>query len=491
VDFNLDRRLRLHTDPEYKNLYSWAINEIDAQGKRIGRDQIPWPWTLYFTATSCVLGDSFDIESQSKEEEATAPPKITQRQIIRLQLRPGRPSDDGDETSFSMFGTDRTIKSFQLEIHPIVDPAARQESCQAWGSVSWTDKDEIDSIGTTDDCVVFYLFVTLDTFARYGAKVAHGLVDEILLRVGSVAGFYSEWSPSISTNEVKVLTAGKEHEVTLPTGLDFKPPRLGEVGEAELLINRRLEFRKRAPEEMADAGTELAAPVMRSPAAGPRMTRHASGMFGMLDYRAYKLLWLICMPLRLIVLIASWAAVFVAIMFSASLDYSVPVRIVIAYAIWEGLGLVLLIVRGILFSLIKKAFFWWVDVVPAKAESVAEAKEMVIAGPLSWLGKKYLHDFSNWTEEDTDQFASLMNWRARLFFRSTERVRERISRFREIYKNTGKQPGDLSEAERQKAVADLDYTWFEKAIINPMAFWAIVRLAIIVIAIVSLDRSTV
>ena len=40
-----------------------------------------------------------------------------------------------------MFGTDRAIKSFQLDIHPIADPA-EQESCRAWGSVSYTT--EID-----------------------------------------------------------------------------------------------------------------------------------------------------------------------------------------------------------------------------------------------------------------------------------------------------------------------------------------------------------
>ena len=92
-------------------------------------------------------------------------------------------------------------------------------------------------------------------------------------------------------------------------------------------------------------------------------------MFGMLDYRAYKLLWLICMPLRWLIWVAAWASIVIAIMFSASLDYSVPVRIAIAYAIWEGSGIVLTIIRAILFWFIKKGFFWLVDVVPAKADS--------------------------------------------------------------------------------------------------------------------------
>ena len=67
-----------------------------------------------------------------------------------------------------------------------------------------------------------------------------------------MAGFYSEWSPSISTRNVKVLTKGSEHKITLPPGHQFEPPRLGNVGEAKLYINRRLEFGKRAPEPDAD-----------------------------------------------------------------------------------------------------------------------------------------------------------------------------------------------------------------------------------------------
>ena len=253
MDFHLERGLRLHTEPEYKNLYTWAINEIDAQGQQIGDDQIPWDWTLYFTATSCVLGDSIDIKSKSQiEETAPATLEIAQRQVIRVQLRPGSPRDDEDyfrQTTFSMFGTDRAIKSFQLDIHQIADPA-EQESCTAWGTVSYTA--EIDFRNeTTEDCIVFYLFVKPETFARYAAKISHGSVDEMIFSVGSVAGFYSEWSPSISTRNVKVLTTGSEHKVNLPPGLQFEPPRLGDVGDAELYINRRLEFAKRAPDPEA------------------------------------------------------------------------------------------------------------------------------------------------------------------------------------------------------------------------------------------------
>ncbi len=221
MDFHLERGLRLPKEPNK----SWAINEIDAQGQTIGRDQMPWEWTFYFTATSCFLCDSIEIdppfdskfkvtnqdgtvteqESSDKEE-----PTIAQSQLIRARLRSGARGDKGDEdyfreTQFSMFGTDRAIKHFELNIKPLADPA-KQERCSAWGCVSYTS--EVDfRYETREDCIVFSFFVKPETFARYAEKVAHGLIDEVIFRVGGVDGFYSEWSPSISTRNVKVLTA--------------------------------------------------------------------------------------------------------------------------------------------------------------------------------------------------------------------------------------------------------------------------------------------
>jgi hypothetical protein len=246
VDHHLERGLRLHKEPEHKNLYSWAINELDEQGRTVGHDQIPWPWMLRFTATSCSLGDSINIKTRSPISETPFETReIEQRQIIRLQLRPGDPGDDDPRwyTKFSMFGTDRIIKDFHLEIHPIAD-LQQEESCSAWGTVSYTaDIDFRDH--TFDDCVVFYLHVRPEAFARYAAKMSDGAVDDIVFSVGSVDGFYSDWSPSISTDSVKVLTPSDEHRLDLPPGLGVEPPRLGRVGEANLYIDRRLQFGKR------------------------------------------------------------------------------------------------------------------------------------------------------------------------------------------------------------------------------------------------------
>jgi hypothetical protein len=212
-------------------------------------------------------------------------------------------------------------------------------------------------------------------------------------------------------------------------------------------------------------------------------------MFGMLDYRAYKLLWLICWPLRLVMFVGSWGAVFIAIMISSSIDVIPLYRIVIAYAIWEGFGIVLSILRWLIFWFIKKCFFWLVDIIPSKGENVAQAKEMVVGGPMMWMGKKFMNDIGNWTDDETEEFAALVNVRAMWFFGSTERIRKRIWRFADHYEQTGQQPIEMTEKERNELTADLDYSWFEKAIINPIAFGSIVKIVVITIAILSFNNS--
>ena len=488
MDFHLDRRLRLHTDPEHKNLYRWAIQEIDAQGKQIGQDQIPWVWTLHFTATSCVLGDSFDIESQfqEKEEEATPPPKVTQRQVIRVELRPGRPWDD-NETSYSMFGTDRTIKSFQLEIHPISD-SAKQESCSAWGSVSYTA--EIDFRNETMvDCVTFYLFVKPDTFVRYGAKIAHGLVDEILLRVGAVAGFYSEWSPAISTDNIKVLTSGEEQKIILPTDLDFKPPRLGEVGSAELFINRHLEFRKRVPEpeaveEMIDPGTERPVPAMQGPAANVA-SETSGGMFGMLDYRAAKLFWLLMLPLRFVVWFVPWVSIAVAVLVASEWfpDYSRPAKIGIAIAAFFITNIALAIILTIVGSWLKKGFLWTIDVIPSKGADPQEAEAVVLGGKPYLMTKKLTHHIEQWTVADTEATARFAPWRSRLFFQrqAEERFTQRVRVMKEHYERTGKQYAELSPAEQKKVVGPYEDPKWQEYFRDPFVVTAAIALVCIII----------
>jgi hypothetical protein len=237
MNFHLERRLRLQANPD-TTLYKWGINELDSDGQVIGHDQIPWAWGLNFVTDELTVRDSFRYESRDGLGRTLEGTEVRHQSMIRAKLVPGnlRPGL-WREPTFRMFGTDRVIENFQLDI--TAETADRPAGCTTWGSVSYTS--EIDfRTDTTDDIVQFYLMVPQATYDIW--NIGQGLADEVAFSVGHVDGFYSEWSPSISTNSIKVL-AGDEH---LVEGAETtKLPRLGKVGQAEFYMHARRDLRRR------------------------------------------------------------------------------------------------------------------------------------------------------------------------------------------------------------------------------------------------------
>ena len=241
MQFHVERKLRVKSDP--KSSYPWAINELDPKGKT-GPDMIPWPWTQYFTATSAVVSDEVRIAQELADEENPSHGHgCTHGQVIRVQLVSGdgrRPSER--KVVYSMFGTDREIKTFQLDIRPVPD-ADTKPYCRSWGAVSYTAEgaDFLDE--THDDCLVFTLCTGPAEYAHLSARVSAGEVNELVFSIGTARGFYAQWTMGTSTRAVKVLTRDKdEQDLELPAGSSIDPPRLGDVGTAELYVNRRLEL---------------------------------------------------------------------------------------------------------------------------------------------------------------------------------------------------------------------------------------------------------
>jgi hypothetical protein len=145
-------------------------------------------------------------------------------------------------------------------------------------------------------------------------------------------------------------------------------------------------------------------------------------MFGMLDYRAHKLFWLVMAPFRVISLLTLWGIVFVAISIALSTAYSPLAQIVIAYVLMELIALLAFGVFLIFEATVSKVFFWLVDVVPSKGEDFDEAREIVKSGLLLWLGKKWRTDIENWTHQDARDLVSPLNWRARWLFGARDKL---------------------------------------------------------------------
>lgn len=246
MDAHLDNKIRLNNKTEHESLYSWCLQEINSEGEQLGRDLIPWSWSFHFTASELRLTNSFEFGELSlfgyDEVEPKEEPEFQDTEIIIATLHPGICTDGKwleDDPSFSMLGTNRAITDFSLRINAVEE--GEKEYCDVWGCVSYTA--EIDFRDeTTPDTIQIYLGLSKNRFNKLAELISKKNVDVVRVGISRVSGFYSDWSPSITTNSVKVLARGSDQEIEIPEGCEIEPPTLGEVGKFDLTLTTRSKF---------------------------------------------------------------------------------------------------------------------------------------------------------------------------------------------------------------------------------------------------------
>lgn len=269
MEHHLELSARLVTKKKYEGLYSWCLQEIDGNGEVVGRDLIPWSLGLQFEASELKLITTAEVsEFFHKPQEGGQSARM--RRYIRAELKSEKDTSGrllNRSTSYSMIGTERRDVTFELVVEAI-SAANPVECCHAWGAVAYTH--ELDFRATTEpDRVMFNLFVSPAEFEKYAKQIENDAVTHATLSVGHVSGFYSDWSPSISTDLIKILTAYKEQEVICPAESDIIPPRLGTVGEAVFTIWKSLKIE--SPELSApETGDLIAQPMLRQELIQPR-----------------------------------------------------------------------------------------------------------------------------------------------------------------------------------------------------------------------------
>lgn len=239
MECDTDFTIKLTTDTKHSSLYKWCLQEFDVSGEQVGRDLIPWGWSLEFEATDLRYTYSFEKESSDRyrldeelekaEQESTDTEfKVFEGILATLVPAEGR----FRRTSYSMMGTDREINDIHLHIEK-----AETDSCRLWGTVSYTF--ELDfRYETVDDFIDIHLCLTPDKFDQLAHMINSGAADGATLRLSGVRGFYSDWSPEISTDFIKVLTpAESDHMVETQENADIDPPRLGTVGDFRFSLN--------------------------------------------------------------------------------------------------------------------------------------------------------------------------------------------------------------------------------------------------------------
>jgi hypothetical protein len=317
MDFHLNRKVALSQESKYQSLYKWSLQEHDDSGKQLGQDQVPWVWSVVFTATEMTLNEELKLEvkvplfaKQTPEERKDGekdPVATEESEYIGAKLRPGYFTDPDSGARYSMFGTDRAIKSFQLWIYKRKDET-KPERCHAWGCLSYTTENDFRN-ETTDDTLIFYLHVSAGRFAQYVEMIRKYPANIIALRLGMVDGLYSAWSPSVSADRIKVLTKNlRDHQLTIPEGCAITLPTLGGIGEFSITFTTRRDCDK-PPREIELSNEDLPEGVVEkahSPGEEGLMLQRAALKLAVQHGQRMKYLsyaaWIIAVLLALIVL---------------------------------------------------------------------------------------------------------------------------------------------------------------------------------------------
>lgn len=244
--------LKLDTNPEYKSLYSWSIQEHDQSGRKIGRDFIPWPWSLYFRLEDITYAIAVNSIGSKYAPESELAHRNNTIKLAETYIGDAIPTEyEGQDTTYSLMGSDTKIKKFGFRIIKIAD-AGIEEQCRFWAFSGYTTDWDFQK-QTVPDSAGLEIYLTAEKFDQLRARLHVAEPSEIIVRLSEVDGFYSDWSPSIRTDMIKILV---EQKVEMPEGCEITPPSTGHVGEVDVFFKRNQTFASSKGEEDLDEADE-------------------------------------------------------------------------------------------------------------------------------------------------------------------------------------------------------------------------------------------
>lgn len=242
MDRNLDKTLQITKETEFKSLYSWSIQEVDAEGN-VGKDKyIPFRWSLFFDALN------ISYLAQLKREDADVEDDIDD--IRYLNIDDGKIHADlslnARGESFApdirFFGSDRNINNFSLTIFPVSSHKKEEEACYLWGfpetEHEWDFQREV-----SPDAIYVEMYVNLERFIELKELVIAKSLSGLNISISRAEGLYSEWSPSIRPTDIKVLTTdNKDIQIKDDELKNLETSPVGKVPEWTLNVNTNQEF---------------------------------------------------------------------------------------------------------------------------------------------------------------------------------------------------------------------------------------------------------
>ena len=257
--YELNRTIKLNNDSEYSSLYSWSLEEYDPEGNKVEEAFIPMQiGSIYLDVEKLSYRNNFQrLGVKSESSDFIESEHIHGK--LKTQEDSSQPFWRQTTNTFSMFGTDREIKDFSIEIYKtdngdtgkklsfrdnVVD--SKKENCYLSGYVGWQQDEELDvTAHEAEDSLYIIVILKEERFNKIVQYIKDG-VDARYISIGHADGFYNQWTPSIHLGSIKVLSNdrtgfGKNEtyvqQVETAKGCDITPPRIDRLFDFNINFN--------------------------------------------------------------------------------------------------------------------------------------------------------------------------------------------------------------------------------------------------------------
>ena len=231
MEYLQERKIKINRVTEHKNLYSWCLNEFDEKNTSIQKkDLIPFNWRFWFTGTSLQLSNKLTVIRDGKTDTSDA----SKSKSIYCNFYSGICLDGENlirDVSFSIFGTARRIYEFNVTIDELRDSTA-EEVCWFNAFPSYVSEGDDFQKEIEPDYAGFSIQLKSEKFNELVKLIENRAIDSVRLSVSKIDGVYAEWTPTITTQYAKILTANNiVDDVNLQ---DFEGTTVGKVGEFDI-----------------------------------------------------------------------------------------------------------------------------------------------------------------------------------------------------------------------------------------------------------------
>ena len=291
---SLEHKVIVKKEEEFKTLYSWYVSEIDDEGNEVSgfsSKSIPYQYSIGFQIKNIYyqtdIGlenekNEYSVETKTKEIGNSFKTERGERIFGSLKI------NEHYDTRLSMFGTNRKIEDISLNIYK-----AEEEYCSVWGTTEYST--EIDfREDVMPDCIEISIGLKDDDYQEIAERIKDKSINSYFITLDNVKGFYSPWSPQVSTPEIKVLT--QEHEVNIDENAlpdDYELPRLGNVGSFTMISRFAYELSKedKTEEDDIDEPIDSIVPLSTSERIQEETKQELSKLLSLIQNQQKYLFW--------------------------------------------------------------------------------------------------------------------------------------------------------------------------------------------------------